>query len=173
MTGTKPSFHTQNASRPETLYTGGFYGLHEVLTNDAPLINTAPINLTISSDSIVNGHRILSLHGQAPGANSVILRLTQGVAADIIVDGREPAGNPEHTSHDARLGYLWLEYKGIAAEGFDFTLQLDPRSNIGLSALTRYVGLPHEAGFTGFPPGVIPGPENLNNATLVIKRFTF
>jgi hypothetical protein len=164
-----------NAKRvpPETIYAGGFYGLPEILVNDAPLINASPIHLTIGSDSIIGGHRILSLHGQAPGANSVILRFTQGVAADIIVDGRGPAGNPEHTHHDTRLGYLWLEYKGIAAEGFDLTLQLDPRNKIGLSALTRFVGLPHEPGFAGFPLGVIPGPENLNNATLVVKRFTF
>jgi hypothetical protein len=88
----------------------------------------------------------------------------------IVVAGRDPLGDPPANQD---FGYHWLEYFGIPADGFDFTLQLDAKTKLELSTITRFIGLPHIQGFNGFPPGIIPGPEGYSNATFVLRRFSF
>jgi len=153
---------------PETIVPGGIYGLPQILTNDAPLETPPPPVITIGKDSTIGNQRLLSLHFQAPGANSVQIRFDAGVQS-ILVQGREPVSN----NRQPKEPYRWIEYFGIPTEGFDLVLQLDPKDKLQLSTITRFIGLPHIQSFSGYPPGTIPGPEGYSNATIVVKRWNF
>jgi len=152
---------------PETIVPGGIYGLPQILTGDAPMAAQSMPQITILKDSTDGNQRILSLHFQARGANSVQIRFDAGINS-ILVAGRKPLQN----SRQEPAPYRRLEYFGIPTEGFDLDLQLDPKEKLKLSTITRFIGLPHIQSFTGYPPGTIPGPEGYSNATIVIKRVT-
>lgn len=154
---------------PETVVPGGVYDLPMLLTNDAPLVDTLSPTITVMKDTIAGSQRILSLHYRATGANSVQLRFPKSNVTKISVAGRDPFGDAPANSRD--FSYHWFDYYGVPAEGFDFTLQLDVKGKLEMSTITRFIGLPHIQGFSGFPPGTIPGPEGYSNATLVVKRI--
>jgi hypothetical protein len=148
---------------PETIVPGGIYGLPKVLTNDAPMAGPSAPTITILKDSTIGNQRTLSLHYQAPGANSVQFRFGANVQ-NILISGQNPPGD----LHPFRR----FEYYGVPAEGLDLILQLDAKEKLPLTTLTRFIGLPHIMGFAGFPPDIIPGPEGFSNATLVIKTLS-
>ncbi|HEY4111072.1 M20/M25/M40 family metallo-hydrolase [Puia sp.] len=155
-----------------TVFPGGLYGLSSILTNEAPLENTLAPTLTIRKDTSINGQRLLTLHYEAPGANSV--RLTFGSdnrPVDIVFEKDIHSNTPP--DNNRQMGYYWLDYKGIPEEGVDFQLRVNARSPFSVDALSRSIGLPVLAGFQGYPPGIIPGPGNYSNVTLVAKRFIF
>jgi len=152
----------------EAIVPGGVYGLPKLLINPAPMAGPPAPQITIGKDSTAGEIRLLSLHFQAPGANSVQLRFDTDIKS-ILVASREPQQNTRQTPGP----YRWFEYFGIPPEGIDLVLQMDSGKKVKCSTITRFIGLPHIQSFTGFPPGVIPGPEGYSNATLVVKKFSF
>jgi hypothetical protein len=150
----------------QTIVPGGVYGLPKLLINDAPMDAPPTPTITILKDSTAGDQRTLFLHFQAQGANSVQLRFDTDIDS-LLVAGREPLNSPRQTPGP----YRWIEYFGIPDNGVDLVLQLDPKATLKLSTITRFIGLPHIQSFTGFPPGVIPGPEGYSNATFVIKMI--
>jgi len=154
-----------------TVFPGGPYHLSHVLTNDAPLQDFPAPTLTVKRDTIENDRRLLSLHLQAsPGANSVHLIFdANNLPEKILLQDSVQLDDSTHR----RTGFHWLMYKGITAAGLDLQLQLSTKDSARIDVLSRSIGLPAGAGFKGFPPGVIPGPENYSNATIAVKKFSF
>lgn len=143
-------------------------GFESALSNDAPLADTAAPVLSLQKDTVEGGLRKVTLHCQGrAGAISARISLSDSCPAGrIIVDGKEVAGKADK--------YHSLEYEGLAAEGFDFMLEIDPRAPLDLSVADRSLGLPIVPGFnTAYSSTVIPGPGDNSNTVQVTKHYRF
>jgi hypothetical protein len=140
------------------------------LMNEADMQSLPSPELTVQKDTVENGVRKLSLHCQAgAGMISVHMALDEkNSARDMVVDGKRAEQEP---GKDAK--YQVLDYRGVRAGGFDVRFELDPGKPFGLTVVSRAMGLPEIQGFRGYPPGIIPGPGQYSNTTMVVKHFTF
>jgi hypothetical protein len=51
--------------------------------------------------------------------------------------------------------------------------QLDPAKPFGVNLISHSMGLPALQGFQGYPPGIIPGPGDFSNTTIVVRHNFF
>jgi hypothetical protein len=150
--------------------------VHTIGGSDNDYVDTAPIlplqapSLTVEKDTLENGLRLLTLHCQpSPEAVSVRLDLDKkDTAYNIWVDGRraDPALGKRHA-------YRWLAYKGVTSAGFDVVFELNPTTPFGVDLTSGSMGLPAVQGFSGYPPGIIPGPGDLSNTTVVGRHIYY
>ena len=145
-------------------------GTDRELINEAPLLPLDSPTLTVLRDTIDNGVRKLTLHCRAiAGAVSVHMDLDKkDPALNILVDGKLAAQNS-----GKKHAYTWLDYQGVTNEGFDVLFELEPAKPFGIDLLSRSMGLPALQGFHGYPPGIIPGPGDNSNTTVVARHYTF
>ena len=149
---------------------------HTIGGSGKDLIDTASVlplqapSLTVQKDTLENGMRLLTLHCQpSPGAVSARLELDKNdTAYNIWVDGKQAA----RTSGN-RHAWRWLDYRGVTSAGFDAMFQLDPAKPFGVNLISRSMGLPALQGFQGYPPGIIPGPGDFSNTTIVVRHNFF
>jgi hypothetical protein len=150
-------------------YAGLTGGVASVLMDKAEFVNFSAPDLTVVSDTIVEGRRELLLHcllyDSAAGAHFDLDSTSS--AFDIAVNGvhvENAAGHPR---------YRWLDAAGLWPDGFDVQFTLDPKQPFALSALSRIMGLPAVQGFQGYPLNMIPGPGEFANTTTVSKYYVF
>jgi hypothetical protein len=149
---------------------------HTIGGSDKDLIDTAPVLplqaplLTVQKDTLENGLRFLTLHCQpTPGSVSVRLEFDKNdTAYNVWVDGKQA----DSTSGN-RHAWRWLTYRGVTSSGFDVMLQLDAERSFGANLISRSIGLPALQGFHGYPPGIIPGPGDFSNTTIVVRHNFF
>jgi Peptidase family M28 len=149
---------------------------HTIGGSGKDLIDTASVlplqapSLTVKKDTLENGVRLLTLHCQpSPGAVSVRLNFDKNdTAYNMWVDGKQ-AGQVSANRH----AYRWLDYRGVTSAGFDIMFQLDPAKPFGTDLISRSMGLPALQGFHGYPPGIIPGPGDFSNTTIVVRHNFF
>jgi hypothetical protein len=149
---------------------------HTIGGSDKDLIDTAAVlplqapSLTVQKDTLENGMRLLTLHCQpTPGAVSVQLDLDKNdTAYNIWVDGKQadPVSGNRHA-------YRRLAYRGVTGAGFDVMFRLDPAKTFGVNLISRSMELPALQGFHGYPPGIIPGPGDFSNTTIVVRHNFF
>jgi hypothetical protein len=143
-------------------------GFAAALSNDAPLVDTAAPMLSLQKDTVEGGLRKVTLHCQGR-ANAISARISLSdscPASKIFVDGKEVAGKTDK--------YHYLVYKGLEKEGFDFMLEVDPKSPLDLSVADRSLGLPIVPGFnTAYSSTVIPGPDYNSNTIQVTRHYRF
>ena len=154
-------------ARVGPVYQGG----DDYTISDAPLLSLQAPVLTIRKDTTDGEIRKLTLHYEAgPGAVSASLYLDKpDTAIDLSADGRKPI----FIDGGKVRGYRWLEYYGIPGKGFDVQFDLPAGKALKVEAITRWMELPEQAGFKGYPADVIPGPGDNSNSTQVAKHFIF
>jgi hypothetical protein len=130
----------------------------------APWLDLPAPTLSVTGDSIVSGHRRLSLHCQAASGTTTfhINFTTQEPADSISIAGANFSGP---------IG--WLEYHAPPDDGFDFTLTCKPATPFSITVTDRRMGIPAGAGFHGYPDDVIPTPAFVANTTMVQRSYTF
>ena len=149
---------------------------HTIGGSGKDLIDTASVlplqapSLIVQKDTLENGVRLLTLHCQpSPGAVSVRLDFDKNdTAYNMWVDGKQ-TGQVSANRH----AYRWLDYRGVTSAGFDVMFQLDPAKAFGADLISRSMGLPALQGFNGYPPGIIPGPGDFSNTTIVVRHNFF
>jgi len=149
---------------------------HTMGGSDNDYVDAAPVlplqapSLAVEKDTLENGLRLLTLHCQ-PSAETVSVRLdldNKDTAYNIWVDGRraDPASDKRHA-------YRWLAYRGVTSAGFDVAFELNPATSFGVDLTSGSMGLPALQGFSGYPPGIIPGPGDLSNTTVVGRHIYY
>jgi hypothetical protein len=138
------------------------------LVDKADFVNFSPPDLTVISDSVKNGVRMLRLH---------CMVFDSAVSAHFDLDSTCPAldiaVNGVHAAEAGSRKYRWLDVSGRWPEGFDLLFELDPKIPFRCHAISRIMGLPAIQGFAGFPSNRIPGPGVYSNTTMSSKYYQF
>jgi hypothetical protein len=166
------------------------------LFSPAPFLDLPAATLTLTKDTLIDGHRILFLHCQPaaePPAPSGPRSATQAAAQTTTIHINFTTDHPADSISiaDAQLsGPLgWLEYIAPPANGFDFTIAChtasthssptphlqarDAASTFTITVISRSMGLPTAAGFHGYPADVIPTAASYANTTTIQRVYTF
>jgi hypothetical protein len=155
------------------------------LVNKTEFVNFSPPEVTVTSDSVIDGVRKLLLHCSVfDSAVSAHFDLDSTCPAlDIAINGVLPEKDSAHPAAapaaapagagDDHKKYRWLDVRGQWPDGFDVLFELDPKTPFRFHALSRIMGLPAIQGFQGFPPDRIPGPGIFSNTTMSSKYYQF
>jgi hypothetical protein len=169
-------------------YAHPFPGINRELFSGAPYVDLPAPSLTITKDSIADGHRLLFLHCQpAKGTTTIHMSFSHDHPADgLTFTASHNAALP--TDHNAALltdhnaaspanhvagTFDRADYIAPPEEGLDVVISCKPGKPFTIDLTGRTMGLPARAGFQGYPDDVIPTAAGWANTTMVQRSYTF
>ena len=159
------TFFAQGNLKPNAYqYPHPFPDVTRELFSPARVLDLAAPVLTMTKDTVVDGHRLLYLHCQPEkGTTSVHFNFTHDEPADslVIVAGHYPGPIED------------LDYLAPSSDGFDVMISCKSGKPFLIDVTARTMGIPANVGFTGYPAGVIPAPAYWANTTWVQRSFSF